>query len=365
LTATINRSRLPGKDEQVTMSVGATPPARVIAPNPLPDDVAAEKSLRPLSFEDFPGQDAVKEQLHIQLAAAKARGDALDHILLYGPPGLGKTSLAHILAHEMAVSIRETSGPALERQGDLIGLLSSLKERDIFFIDEVHRLNPVLEEVLYPAMEDFALDVLVGQGPGARAIRVPLPKVTVVAATTRFGALTAPFRARFGSTLRLDYYDLDALCLILNRSARVLRVAVRDDGIEEIAQRARGTPRVANRLLRRVRDYAQVKGDGRINKDTAAAALAMLGVDPIGLDEVDLELLRTLIHKFGGRPVGRDTLAAAMSEAPETIEDVYEPYLLRQGFLELTPRGRKPTALAYRHLGQAPPAERHQPSLFA
>ncbi len=337
---------------------------RVITPNPTDEDILADQRLRPQRFEDFPGQDAVKEQLRIQLEAARARGDALDHVLLYGPPGLGKTSLAHIVAHEMGVSLRETSGPALERQGDLVGLLNSLKQHDIFFIDEIHRLNPVLEEVLYPAMEDFAVDVLVGQGPGARSIRVPLPQVTVIGATTRFGALTAPLRARFGSTLRLDYYDVDALCLILRRSARILKVPADEDGIEEIARRARGTPRVANRLLRRVRDYAQVKASGHIDRPTTEAALVMLGVDALGLDEVDRELLRTLIHKFDGRPVGKETLAAAMSEATETIEDVYEPYLLQHGFLELTPRGRKATPSAYRHLGEEPPPERQQPSLF-
>ncbi len=328
------------------------------------EDRMAERTLRPKSFEDFPGQNAVKEQLQIQLHAARQRGDALDHILLYGPPGLGKTSLAHVLAHEMGVSIRETSGPAVERQGDMIGLLSSLKAHDIFFIDEVHRLHPVLEEVLYPAMEDFSIDVLVGQGPGARAIRVPLPQITIIGATTRFGALHAPFRARFGSTLRLDYYDTDALCLILQRSARVLNVNATEEGLEEIARRSRGTPRIANRLLRRARDYAEVRASGTIDGPTAQAALDFLGVDHSGLDEVDRELLRTLIHKFDGRPVGRDTLAAAMSEAPETIEDVYEPYLLQRGFIELTPRGRRPTPRAYRFLGLPPPEQVEQPKLF-
>ncbi|MCL4508878.1 MAG: Holliday junction branch migration DNA helicase RuvB [Chloroflexi bacterium] len=335
-----------------------------MTPSPLDDDAHAEGSLRPARFEDFPGQDAVKEQLLIQLHAAQARGDSLDHILLYGPPGLGKTSLAHVLAHEMGVSIRETSGPAVEKQGDLVGLLSSLKEHDIFFIDEIHRLNPVLEEVLYPAMEDFAVDVLVGQGPGARAIRVPLPKVTVIGATTRFGALTAPFRARFGSTLRLDYYEADALCLILERSARVLRVEATDEGLEEIALRARGTPRIANRLLRRIRDFAAVRGSGVIDRASTEAALDLLGVDKLGLDAIDRELLRTLIFKFEGRSVGRDTLAAAMSEAPETVEDVYEPYLLQMGFLELSPRGRRATPQAYRLLGLEPPVPREQPRLI-
>ncbi|MCL4541956.1 MAG: Holliday junction branch migration DNA helicase RuvB [Chloroflexi bacterium] len=328
------------------------------------EDRVAERTLRPASFEDFPGQDAIREQLQIQLHAAKQRGDALDHILLYGPPGLGKTSLAHVLAREMGVSIRETSGPAVERQGDMVGLLSSLKEHDIFFIDEIHRLHPVLEEVLYPAMEDFAIDVLVGQGPGARAIRVPLPRITIIGATTRFGALNAPFRARFGSTLRLDYYDTDALCLILQRSARVLDVKATEEGLEEIARRSRGTPRIANRLLRRARDYAEVRASGTIDDLTAQTALDFLGVDHSGLDEVDRELLRTLIYKFDGRPVGRDTLAAAMSEAPETIEDVYEPYLLQRGFIELTPRGRKPTPHAYRFLGLSPPEQVEQSKLF-
>jgi len=291
--------------------------------------------------------------LNIAIAAAKGRGEALDHILLYGPPGLGKTTLAYIIAAEMGVSIKTTSGPAVERTGDLAAILTNLHSQDILFIDEIHRLNRVVEEVLYPAMEDFALDLIIGKGPGAKSLRLNLPHFTLIGATTRFALLSAPLRDRFGAVYRFDFYDQTSIEIILNRSARILGVKAETGGLEEIARRARGTPRVANRLLRRVRDYAQVVADGIATQSVAVEALSKLEVDSIGLDEVDHKVLHTIIEKFNGGPVGLETIAAAISEEADTIMDVYEPYLLQLGFLERTPRGRIATQLAYQHLGIA------------
>jgi holliday junction DNA helicase RuvB len=314
------------------------------------DDIQ-ENSLRPRRLDDYIGQDRIKDNLRILLEAATLRGEALDHVLLYGPPGLGKTSLSLIMATEMGVSIKMTSGPAIEHAGDLASILTALETRDVLFIDEIHRLSRVVEERLYSAMEDFALDLIIGKGPSARNVRLPLNPFTVVAATTRVGALTAPLRDRFGAIFRLDYYDDAALQHILRRSARILRVEMEDDGTQEIARRARGTPRIANRLLRRVRDYAQVRANGVITREVSKAALEALEVDDHGLDPHDRTLLRTIIEKFDGGPVGIETLAASTSEEVETIEDVYEPYLLQLGFLARTPRGRIATRLAYEHLG--------------
>jgi Holliday junction DNA helicase RuvB len=314
------------------------------------DDVQ-DGSLRPRRLDDYIGQEKVKGNLRILLEAAKKRGEALDHVLLYGPPGLGKTSLSLIIAAEMGVNIRMTSGPAIEHAGDLASILTALEHGDVLFIDEIHRLGRVVEERLYSAMEDFALDLIIGKGPSARSVRLPLKPFTVVAATTRVGALTAPLRDRFGAIYRLDYYDQAALAQILRRSARILKVEIHEDGVQEIALRARGTPRIANRLVRRVRDYAQVRADGVITREVAQAALDALEVDQQGLDPHDRALLRTIIQKFDGGPVGIETLAASTSEEAETIEDVYEPYLLQLGFLARTPRGRIATRLAHEHLG--------------
>ncbi len=297
------------------------------------------------------GQNKVKDNLGIAIAAAKGRDEPLDHILLYGPPGLGKTTLAYIIAAEMGVSIRITSGPAVERSGDLAAILTNLHSQDILFIDEVHRLSRTVEEVLYPAMEDFALDLIIGKGPGAKSLRLSLPRFTLIGATTRFAMVSSPLRDRFGAVYRLDFYDQASIETILQRSARILGVEAEAGGLEEIACRARGTPRVANRLLRRVRDYAQVMSDGVATREVAVEALSKLEVDPTGLDEVDRKVLHTIIEKFGGGPVGLETIAAAISEEADTIMDVYEPYLLQLGFLERTPRGRVATPLAYQHLG--------------
>ncbi|HEY7983168.1 MAG TPA: Holliday junction branch migration DNA helicase RuvB [Ktedonobacterales bacterium] len=323
---------------------------RIVSPMPGEED-RQENSLRPRRLDEYIGQDVVKSNLRILLEAALKRDEALDHVLLYGPPGLGKTSLSLIIAAEMGSNIRMTSGPAIEHAGDLASILTTLETRDVLFIDEIHRLSRVVEERLYSAMEDFALDLIIGKGPSARNMRLPLKPFTIVGATTRLSALTAPLRDRFGAIYRLDYYDDAALRQILRRSARIIRVEMRDDGCEEIARRARGTPRIANRLLRRVRDYAEVRADGVITREVAQTALTALEVDERGLDRTDRTLLLTIIQKFDGGPVGLETLAASTSEESETVEDVYEPFLLQLGFLARTPRGRIATRLAYEHLG--------------
>ena len=328
------------------------------------DEDAAELSLRPRRLDEYIGQTKVKENLRILLEAAQQRNEALDHILLYGPPGLGKTSLAYVIAAEMSVNIRTTSGPAFERAGDLAAILTNEQARDILFIDEIHRLNRVIEEMLYPAMEDFQVDFVIGKGPSARTLRMNLQRFTIIGATTRLGLISAPLRDRFGVHYNLEFYDQDALLQIVTRSAGILKIAVDPDAALEIAQRSRGTPRVANRLLKRVRDYAQVRADGHVTLPVARAALALLEVDERGLDATDYKLLRSIIEKFGGGPVGLDTIAAATSEESDTIEDVYEPYLLQLGFLKRTPRGRVATPLAYAHLGIPEPDLPGQPRLF-
>jgi len=324
---------------------------RIISGKPGTEDVSLDTSLRPRRFDDFIGQDKVKQNLGIAITAAKGRDEALDHILLYGPPGLGKTTLAYIIAAEMGVNIRVTSGPAIERTGDLAAILTNLHNHDVLFIDEIHRLGRPVEEVLYLAMEDFALDIVIGKGAGAKSLRLNLPAFTLIGATTRFGLLSPPLRDRFGAVYRLDFYDQPSIGKILHRSARILQVKAEDEGLDEMARRARGTPRVANRLLKRVRDYAQVMADGVATQTVAVEALSKLEVDQIGLDEIDHKLLHTIIDKFSGGPVGLDTIAASISEEADTITDVYEPYLLQLGFLERTPRGRLATQLAYEHLG--------------
>ncbi|HEY2327271.1 MAG TPA: Holliday junction branch migration DNA helicase RuvB [Gaiellaceae bacterium] len=323
-----------------------------------------DRSLRPKSLDDFVGQERVKEQLAIALAAAKARGDALDHVLLAGPPGLGKTSLAQIIRNELGVGIRQVAGPALERKGDMAAILTTLEARDVLFIDEIHRVNRSIEEILYPALEDFRLDIIVGQGPGARTLTLDLPPFTLVGATTRTGLLTTPLRDRFGLTFRLDLYDPEELGRIVRRSARILGVEIEDDAAELIAGRARGTPRVANRILRRVRDVAEVRHQGSVTTGIAREALDLLEVDGSGLERFDRELLATIVEKFGGGPVGLSTLAVSLGEEPDTIEDVYEPYLLQLGFLQRTPRGRIITALGQKHLGLEAHPDRGAPTLF-
>ncbi len=325
--------------------------ARVLSGKPSEEDAPLDVSLRPKKLTDFIGQENVKDNLKIAISAAGGRGEALDHVLFYGPPGLGKTSLAYIIAAEVGVSIKMTSGPAIERTGDLAAILTNLHAHDILFIDEIHRLNRTIEEILYPALEDYALDIIIGKGPGAKSLRLNLPKFTLIGATTRYALLSPPLRDRFGSIFRLDFYDTDSLQKIIERSAKILQVDAKDDGLKEIARRARGTPRVANRLLKRVRDYAQVKADGVITRQVAEEALGKLGIDLLGLDEIDHKVLHTIIEKFNGGPVGLDTIAASISEEADTITDVYEPYLMQLGFLERTPRGRVATRHAHEHLG--------------
>ncbi|NLP36330.1 MAG: Holliday junction branch migration DNA helicase RuvB [Firmicutes bacterium] len=324
---------------------------RIISASIQADDEFQDNQLRPRSFSDYIGQTKLKENLHIFIEAAKERGDALDHVLLYGPPGLGKTTLSQIIAAELGVNLRATSGPAIERPGDLAAILTNLAPYDVLFIDEIHRLNRTVEEILYPAMEDFALDIIIGKGPSARSLRLDLSPFTLIGATTRIGALSSPLRDRFGVVARLEFYTDEELQKIIQRSAGILQVQIDKEGALLLAKSSRGTPRVANRLLKRARDYAQVKANNKIDAQVAAAALEMLEVDELGLDEVDRMLLRTIAEKFGGGPVGLDTMAAAISEEAETIEDVYEPYLMQIGFLQRTPRGRLVTPLAYQHLG--------------
>ena len=314
-----------------------------------------ENALRPLSFEDFSGQDKVVENLRIFVKAARLRGEALDHVLLHGPPGLGKTTLSNIIANELGVGFKVTSGPVLDKPGDLAGVLTSLEPNDVLFIDEIHRLNRMIEEILYPAMEDFVIDIMIGKGPGARSVRLDLPRFTLIGATTRIGLLTAPLRDRFGVVQRLEPYSVENLKIILKRSAAVLQVEMEEGGAEEIARRSRGTPRLANRMLKRVRDFAQVRYDGVITEEVARFALDLLDIDKVGLDQTDRKMLLTMIEKFGGGPVGLDTLAASINEESETIEDVYEPYLLQLGYIQRTPRGRVVTRLGYAHFGMTPP----------
>lgn len=322
---------------------------RIITSELQPDEIPAETNLRPTCFEEYIGQDEVKRNLKVYIEAAKARSDALDHVLFHGSPGLGKTSLAHVIANELGVNINSTSGPVIERAGDLAAILTSLQPRDVLFIDEVHRLNHVVEEILYPAMEDFQLDIIIGQGPSARTMKIPLQPFTLVGATTRTGLLTPPLRERFGVIQRVEFYGPDDLQKIVTRSAGILDIPIKDDGAFEIARRSRGTPRVANRILRRVRDFAQVEGDGIITKKVAMHALNMLDVDDLGLDKMDRHIMLTIIEKYDGGPIGLDTLAAAVCEEKDTIEDVYEPYLIQKGFIKRTPRGRVATRSAYSH----------------
>ncbi len=331
-------------------------PARVVAPAPAsPQEEAAERALRPQVLADYIGQAKVREQLDIFMGAARRRGEALDHVLLFGPPGLGKTTLAHIIAREMGVNLRSTSGPVLERAGDLAALLTNLERNDVLFIDEIHRLSPVVEEILYPALEDYQIDIMIGEGPGARSVKIDLQPFTLVGATTRAGMLTNPLRDRFGIVSRLEFYTTEELTTIVERSAQLLQAGIDTEGAREIARRSRGTPRIANRLLRRVRDYAQVRADGRIVRDVADAALRMLDVDPLGFDLMDRKLLEAIVHRFGGGPVGLDNLAAAIGEERDTIEDVIEPFLIQHGYIQRTPRGRIASASTYAHLGLSAP----------
>ena len=338
---------------------------RAVTGKPLsPQEEAFERSLRPRELNEYIGQEKIRNQLGIFIEAARKRGEALDHVLLFGPPGLGKTTLSHILAHELGVNLRQTSGPVLERPGDLAALLTNLEPRDVLFIDEIHRLSPIVEEILYPALEDFQIDIMIGEGPAARSVKLDLPPFTLVGATTRAGMLTNPLRDRFGIVARLEFYSTEELTRIVTRSAKLLEIAIEPEGAVEIARRSRGTPRIANRLLRRVRDYAEVRADGDVTRKVADAALAMLDIDGSGLDVMDRKLLQCVLDKFGGGPVGIDNLAAAIGEERDTIEDVLEPYLIQQGFLQRTSRGRIATALSYRHFGLAPPTPGAAADLF-
>ncbi|MEA4812985.1 MAG: Holliday junction branch migration DNA helicase RuvB [Anaerolineaceae bacterium] len=337
--------------------------ANILAGKKRPDDLV-DTALRPSTLNELIGQQQVKENLSIQISAAKKRGEPLEHVLFYGPPGLGKTTLAHIVASEMGHSIKVTSGPAIERAGDLAAILTNLRAGDVLFIDEIHRLGRQVEEILYPAMEDYALDIIIGKGPQAKSVRLKLPKFTVVGATTRLALITAPLRARFGAVYRLDYYDEEALSDIIRRGARLLNVPCDEEGIHEIARRARGTPRIALRMLRRVRDFAEVKATGRISLVTSQTALDMMHIDSMGLDDIDRRVLLTIIEKYNGGPVGLNTIAASISEEADTVMDVIEPYLLQLGFLDRTAQGRLATALAYSHLGKKVPSRQGQPNLF-
>jgi len=324
---------------------------RIIEPKRIEEDLPAENSLRPRRLDEYIGQDKLKENLTVFIEAARQRAEPLDHVLFHGHPGLGKTSLASVISNELGVKMRSTSGPVIERTGDLAAILTNLEPRDVLFIDEIHRLNHVVEEILYPAMEDFKLDIIIGQGPSARTIKLDLPPFTLIGATTRAGLLSPPLRDRFGVSLRLEFYKVDDLTIIVNRSARILGIPIDENGAIEIAKRSRGTPRISNRLLRRVRDYAEVRADGKITRDVADHALGMLEVDEKGFDRMDRKILSTIIEKYDGGPVGIETLSAAVSEEKDTLEDVYEPYLIQLGFLHKTPRGRLATRLAYEHLG--------------
>jgi Holliday junction DNA helicase RuvB len=328
---------------------------RVIAGGRAEDEAQYEAGLRPRLLNDYIGQDRVRDQLHVSIEAARHRHEALDHVLLYGPPGLGKTTLAYVIGNEMNVTVRATAGPVIEKPGDLAGMLTDLQEHAVLFIDEIHRMAPAIEEILYPAMEDYELDIVIGQGPGARSVKVPLQKFTLIGATTRAGLLTSPLRARFGIVHRLDFYTDADIEEIVRRSARILGIAIDDEAAREVARRSRGTPRIANRLLRRVRDYAQVRADGRVTTAVTTAAMKLLEVDEHGFDEVDRKLLKTIIEKFGGGPVGVNSLAAAINEEKDAIEDMYEPFLIQHGFLDRTPRGRVATARAYEYFGLTAP----------
>jgi len=341
---------------------------RIMDPSHREDEVTFENSLRPRLLRDFIGQQKLKDSIKVSVEAAKQRREALDHVLLFGPPGLGKTTLAHIISNELNVNFRSTSGPAIEKRGDLAAILTNLEEHDVLFIDEIHRLHPAIEEILYPAMEDFQIDIMIGEGPGARSIKIDIPQFTLVGATTRTGLLSSPLRGRFGIVQRLDFYKLESLSTIVRRSAEILEVTIDEKSTSEVARRSRGTPRVANRLLRRVRDYAQVRAGGSINHKVACQGLDLANVDRFGFDEIDRKLLLTIIEKFGGGPVGVNTISAAISEEKDAIEDIYEPYLIQIGFLNRTPRGRMVTPRAYAHFGlkpQTPSQSAPQKDLFS